>query len=584
MRTTQLFGQTLRDAPIEAEVISHQLLIRAGFIRQLGTGIFSYLHLAKRSISKIENIIREELDVIGGQEISMPVVHPADLWKETGRWFQIGAEMGRFKDKNDHEMVLAMTHEEVVADLVRHEIHSYKQLPRLVYHFQTKWRDDPRPRAGLIRVREFTMHDSYSLDSDQAGLDKQYQAQHQAYLNIFQRCSLPVTTFKSANGPMGGKTSHEFMYLSSIGEDVLFYCDQCGYRANRQVAQFKKEQLASETPKALAKVYTPGAHTIEALANFLNIPRNRTAKAILLVAQFQSSTGCIEKFIFAVVRGDMDLNEYKLLNILKANDLRPATEDEILAVGGVPGFASPVGIKDCLIVVDDIIPDSPNLVGGANEIDHHLLNINFERDYPESIVADIANAFEGCDCPDCGHSLNLTRGIEVGNIFDLGTYYSDLLKCNYLAVDGSLKPVFMGSYGIGIGRLLACIVEEHHDKNGIIWPISVTPFQVHLILLRGKGDEKSAENAEKVYKELSEAGIEVLFDDGVDSPGVKFNNADLIGCPIRLTISERASAAGGIEFKLREQETRSILPYENIVAQVRQEIYKLSNTLSKTNN
>jgi prolyl-tRNA synthetase len=575
MRTTQLFGQTLRDAPVEAEVTSHQLLIRAGFIRQLGTGIFSYLHLAKRTINKIENIIRQEMDAIGGQEISMPVVHPADLWKETGRWSQIGSEMGRFKDKTGHDMVLAMTHEEVVGDLTRHEIQSYKQLPRLIYHFQTKWRDDPRPRAGLIRVREFTMEDSYSLDADQEGLDRQYQTHYQAYFNIYRRCVLPVTAIQSDSGMMGGKLAHEFMYLSNIGEDTLLLCDNCGYKANRQVARFKKEQLPFEEQSDLEIIYTPGTHTIEELASFLKIPKKKTAKAVLLVAQFEKDEEIIEKFIFAVVRGDMDLNETKLMNAIQARDLRPAREDEILAVGAVPGFASPIGLKDILIVVDDIIPTSPNLVGGANKVDHHFLNTNYLRDYHASYVADIVYACEGHACPECGNPLTSSRGIEVGNIFNLGTHYSEILKCNYLARDGSLKPVFMGSYGIGIGRLLACIVEEHHDENGIIWPVSVAPYQIHLVLLRGKGDDKSESNAEKVYKELTEEGLEVLFDDSFDSPGVKFNNADLIGCPIRITISDRASAAGGIEFKLRHQEIRSIISFENIKKQLLTEINNL---------
>jgi prolyl-tRNA synthetase len=575
MRTTQLFGQTLRDAPVEAEVTSHQLLIRAGFIRQLGTGIFSYLHLAKRTINKIENIIRQEMDAIGGQEISLPVVHPADLWKETGRWSLIGSEMGRFKDKTGHDMVLAMTHEEVVGDLTRHEIQSYKQLPRLIYHFQTKWRDDPRPRAGLIRVREFTMEDSYSLDADQEGLDRQYQTHYQAYFNIYRRCVLPVTAIQSDSGMMGGKLAHEFMYLSNIGEDTLLLCDNCGYKANHQVARFKKEQLPFEEPSDLEIIYTPGTHTIEKLASFLKIPKKKTAKAVLLVAQFEKDEEIIEKFIFAVVRGDMDLNETKLMNAIQARDLRPAREDEILAVGAVPGFASPVGLKDLLIVVDDIVPTSPNLVGGANKVDHHLLNTNYHRDYFASYVADIVNACEGHACPECGNLLISSRGIEVGNIFKLGTHYSEILKCNYLARDGSLKPVFMGSYGIGIGRLLACIVEEHHDENGIIWPVSVAPYHIHLVLLRGKGDDKSESNAEKVYKELTEEGLEVLYDDSFDSPGVKFNNADLIGCPIRITISDRASVAGGIEFKLRHQEIRSIVSFDNIKKQLLTEINNL---------
>jgi prolyl-tRNA synthetase len=576
MRTTHLFGQTLRDAPTDADVISHQLLVRAGFIRQLGAGIFSYLHLAKRSITKIENILREEMDAIDGQEVSMPVVQPADIWKETGRWQQIGTEMGRFKDKNEHDMVLAMTHEEVVADLVRSEVQSYKQLPRLLYHIQTKWRDDPRPRAGLIRVREFTMKDSYSLDSDNEGLDKQYRAHYQAYFNIYNRCSLPVIAIKSDVGMMGGKVAHEFMYLSDIGEDTILFCTECGYKANRQVARSKKTRIPQEELKEVCKIHTPGTHTIEGLARFLNIPKYKTAKAVFFMAQFQRCDETTEKFVFSIVRGDMELNETKLLNAIEAKNIRPAREEEILAIGAVPGFASPIGLKygadDLLIVVDDIIPDSPNLVSGANERDYHLLNVNLNRDFFTSKVADIAAANEGDGCPECGNPLASSRGIEVGNIFKLGTRYSESMNCTYLAIDGSSKPVFMGSYGIGVGRLLACIVEENHDEKGIIWPISVAPFHIHLILLRGKGDDNNELKAEKLYKDLSNAGLEVLFDDGFDSPGVKFNNADLIGCPIRLTVSDRASTQGGVEFKLRNSEGKSIIPLDQIVLHAKAEV------------
>jgi len=575
MRTSHLFGQTLREAPVEADVISHQLLVRAGFIRQLGAGIFTYLHLAKRSITKIENLIRKEMDAIDGQEISMPVVHPADIWKETGRWQQIGSEMGRFTDKNDHDMVLAMTHEEVVGDLVRREIQSYKQLPRLIYHIQTKWRDDPRPRAGLIRVREFTMKDSYSLDADNDGLDIQYRAHFQAYFNIFNSCALPVTSIKSDTGMMGGSMAHEFMYLSSIGEDTLLICEHCGYRANRQVARFKKESLPKEEIKDIIKVSTPNTHTIESLAKYLNIQKENTAKAVFFMAQFQDADQVREKFIFAIVRGDMEINETKLLNAIKAKELRPARDDEILAIGAVPGFASPVGIKDILIIVDDIIPESPNLVSGANEIDHHFLNVNYPRDYSSNQVVDIASANVGCGCPECGKPLVSSRGVEVGNIFKLGTRYSEALGCNYLASDGNLKPVYMGSYGIGIGRLLACIVEEHHDQKGIIWPASVAPYQIHMVLLRGRGDETSEKVAEKLFQELLSANLEVLYDDSFDSPGVKFNNADLIGCPIRITVSDRATSQGGIEVKFRDQDERKIIALCDIVDFLKTELNSL---------
>ncbi len=579
MKLSRLFGQTLRDAPTEAEVVSHQLLMRAGFIRPLGAGIFSYLHLAKRSLTKIENILRDEMDKIGGQEISMPVIHPASVWKETGRWYQIGSEIGRFKDKNDHDMVLAMTHEEVVADLVRHEVQSYKQLPRLVYHIQTKWRDDPRPRAGLIRVREFTMKDSYSLDSDWEGLDKQYRAHYQAYFNIFHRCGLPVIAVKSDTGMMGGKLAHEFMYLTPIGEDTLILCDACGYTANRQVARSQKTAAPEESLKSIEKVATPDCKSIEDLANFLGVPKSKTAKAVFFMAQIPEGQETVEKFIFAVIRGDMELNETKLANAVGARELRPATVEEIRATGAIPGYASPlslaIGSLGSFVVVDDTIPASPNLVAGANDEDYHLLNVNYGRDYTADIVTDIAAADEGAACPECGSPLRLTRGVEVGNIFKLGTRYSDSLGCTYLDKDGQNKPVIMGSYGIGVGRLLACAAEEHHDDHGLVWPITVAPFHVHLVLLRGKGTPQAEETADRLYAEMQASGIEVLYDDRDESPGVKFNDADLIGCPIRITVSERALSAGGVELKLRHHSDKVIVPLDETVSGLRNEIATL---------
>ncbi|MEW6094217.1 MAG: proline--tRNA ligase [Chloroflexota bacterium] len=594
MKLSQLFGQTLRDAPAEAEVASHSLLMRAGFIRPLGAGIFSYLHLAKRSMQKIESILREELDKIGGQEISMPVVHPAEVWKETGRWYQIGSEMGRFKDKNGHDMALAMTHEEVVADLVRREVQSYKQLPRLVYHIQTKWRDDPRPRAGLIRVREFTMKDSYSLDADWDGLDRQYRAHYQAYFNIFRRCGLEVIAVKSDTGMMGGKQAHEFMYLTPIGEDTLLLCDSCGYTANRQVARFQKTPAALEELKPIEKVKTPACKSIEELANFLGVPKAKTAKAVFFMATIPEGETAIEKFIFAVIRGDMELNETKLANAVGTRDLRPATEDEIRAIGAVPGFASPIGLvgaglvpargrpqrSPLQIVVDDSVPSSPNLVAGANEADYHLLNTNYPRDYQADLVTDLAAADEGADCPECGTPMRAARGVEVGNIFQLGTRYSDALGCTFLDQDGQQKPVIMGSYGIGVGRLLACVAEEHHDDHGLIWPVTVAPYHVHLVLLRGKGASQAEKSAEKLYADLQAAGIEVLYDDRDESPGVKFNDADLIGLPVRLTVSERALGQGGAEMKLRREQDKAIVPLDETVARLQSVIQSLLDEIS----
>lgn len=578
MRMSQLFGQTLREAPSEAEVVSHQWLLRAGYIRQLGAGIFSYLPLAHRALMKVENIIRDEMNAIGGQEMTMPVVHPATLWQETGRWYQIGGEMGRFTDRVGRDMVLAMTHEEVVADLVRKDIRSYRQLPKLIYHLQTKWRDDPRPRAGLIRVREFTMKDSYSLDADWEGLDKQYRAHYQAYFNIFNRCGLPAIAVKSDVGMMGGQLAHEFMFLTPIGEDTLILCDCCGYTANRQVAGLQKPAAAPEDLRPIEKVATPHTPTIQALAELLNLPTARTAKAVFMMATITEGKVDVDRFVFAVVRGDMDVNETKLANALRAKDLRPAREDEIRAVGATPGYASPIGITGAMVVVDDAVAASPNLVAGANEAGYHLLNTNTPRDYRADVVADIAAADAGSACPTCGSPVRASRGVEVGNIFKLGTRYTDALGANFLDKDGQSKPVIMGSYGIGVGRLLACVAELHHDGDGLTWPISVAPYQVHLVVMPGGG---AGAEAEKLYNALTAQGVEVLFDDRDERPGVKFKDADLIGLPLRLTVGERSLKNGGAELKPRSSKASVSVPIEKVVEHVQFEIEELRAVLAK---
>jgi prolyl-tRNA synthetase len=570
MKMSKLFSQTLRDRPAEAEIASHELLLRAGFIRQLAAGIFSVLPLAKRSITKIEDIMREEINAIGGQEITMPVVHPADIWKETGRWYQVGSELGRLKDKAGRDMVLAMTHEEVVADLVRTEIHSYRQLPQLIYHIQTKWRDDPRPRAGLIRVREFTMKDSYSLDADAEGLDVQYRAHYQAYFNIFHRCDLPVVAVKSDVGMMGGSMAHEFMYLTPVGEDTLLFCDECSYAANRQIARFRKPAAEKEDLLSVEKVATPETKTIAALAEFLSVPEARTAKAVFMMASIPHGTEVEEKFVFAIVRGDMDLNETKLANAIKAKELRPATDDEIRAAGAVPGYASPVDIKDALVVVDDAIPDSPNLVAGANEDGFHLKNVNLGRDYEADVIADIVLAEEGSGCPECGGQMRTIRGIEVGNIFKLGTRYSEDMQCTFLDQNGEVQYVIMGSYGIGSGRLLASVAEEYHDEDGLIWPISLAPYHVHLVALKGGEAE-----ADELYAALLAAGVEVLYDDRPESPGVKFADADLIGLPVRLTVSKRSLEADSVEVKRRDQAEARLVKRGEILPQLEQVLAEL---------
>ena len=574
MRMTQAFWRTLREAPAGAETTSHSLLLRAGFIHPLGAGVFTLLPPGKRAVTRLEDLMREEMDAIGGQEMTMPVVNPADVWKETGRWYQIGDEMSRFTDRVGRDMVLAMTHEEVVGHVTRDVVQSYRHLPRLVYHIQTKWRDDPRPRAGLIRVREFTMKDSYSLDTGPEGLDVQYRAHYQAYFDIFRRAGLPVVAVLADVGMMGGSASHEFMYLTPVGEDTLLVCDACGHRANRQVAALRKPEPPVEEPGELEKVATPGVTTIADLAAFLDVPASRTAKAVFLVATLMEGTEEHERLIFAVVRGDMELSETKLRNAVGAKETRPATDDEIRAVGVVPGYASPVGLRragaemghgagGALVVADDLVAASPNLVAGANEEGHHLLAVNHGRDWEADLVADLVAADEGSGCPACGAPMVTRRGVEVGNIFKLGTRYSDSLGCTYLDADGVERPVWMGSYGIGSGRLLACVAEEHHDERGLVWPVTVAPWLVHIVSLQG-----GAEAAEALYGRLGAAGIATLWDDREESAGVKFNDADLMGMPLRITVSGRSLEKGGMELKLRREEERRIVSIEGVVEEV----------------
>ena len=572
MRLSRFFGSTLRESPAGAEAASHQLLLRAAFIRQLGQGLFVELPLARRSLTKIEDVMREEIEAIGGQEMAMPVVHPADVWKPTGRWQSIGPEMARFKDRRERDMVLAMTHEEVVAALCKSEIRSHRQLPQLVYHIQTKFRDDPRPRAGLVRVREFKMKDSYSLDRDEDGLDRQYRAHHQAYFNIFNRCALPTVTVRSDVGMMGGSAAHEFMYLTPIGEDTLVLCDACGYAANRQIARAAKPPSEPSAPRPLEKVATPGAKTVEAVATHLGVPRSAIAKSVFMIAGRQAAEGATEALVVAVVRGDMDVNETKVSNALGADWLRPATEEEIRAAGAEPGYASPVGLRNATVIVDDAVAAATNLVAGANDVDHHLLNTNVPRDYTPAMIGDLVAADDGAPCSECGSPLRTTRGVEVGNIFKLGTRYSEAVGATFLDEEGRERPIVMGSYGIGSGRLLACVAEEHHDDRGLVWPVSVAPFHVHLVRLPG-GGEDVASAGDRVYAALSGAGIEVLYDDRDERPGVKFADADLIGVPLRVTVSAKALAQKGFELKDRASADTGIVAEPDLIERVKTELH-----------
>ena len=578
MRMSRLFSKTLRQIPAEAEIDSHKLLLRAGYIRQLASGIFSYLPLARRSLSKIENILREEMDKIGGQEVTMPVIHPAEIWKKTGRWYKIGSEMGRFKDRNNRDMALSMTHEEVVGTLASKEIQSHRQLPLLIYHIQTKWRDEPRPRAGLIRTREFTMKDSYSLDKDWQGMDRQYKAHYDAYFNIFNRCGLPSIAVKSDTGMMGGNEAHEFMYLNGIGEDILLICRSCDYSANRQIARFEKVPSSLEKEMPVEKVATPDCKTIEDVSAYLNVPEAKTCKAVFWTAEIAASdsTELSHRLLFAVIRGDMEVNETKLANAIGARGLAPASEEDILAAGAIPGYASPIGLKHVVTAADDSVPSAKNLIAGANEVGYHLKNVNYGRDFIADIVADIAMAKAGDRCPECGEPMDEVRGVEIGNIFKLGTFYSTAMGCAFLDTDGKEKPVVMGSYGIGVGRLLACIAEEHHDRDGLMWPVSVAPYQVHLLTLtEDHQNQMVLKTGEEIYQLLCDHQFEVLFDDRNEMPGVKFKDADLVGIPVRLTISSRSIDRGGIEYKLRKEKERSIVNRDDLCVRIRSDLAEI---------
>ncbi|HEX2469041.1 MAG TPA: proline--tRNA ligase [Candidatus Limnocylindrales bacterium] len=562
MRLSHLFFATLRDDPADAEMVSHRLLLRAGYVRQLGSGIYSLLPLGFRVSRHVEQVIREEMDRIGSQEMEMPVVHPAEIWKESGRYAKIGPELVRFKDRGERDMVLAMTHEEVVALLLRDLVQSYRQLPMMVYHFQTKFRDEPRSRGGLIRVREFVMKDAYSCDRDAAGLDESYRLQYQAYERIFERLGLDAIAVGADVGIMGGSGAHEFMVLNEFGEDTLVLCDQCGYAENQQIAEARKPEPAAEDALPMEDVETPGATTIDALATFLGIPTSRTAKA----AFFMTGDG---RFVVAIVRGDYDVNETKLVNAIKAiGGLRPATLDEITGRGMQAGYGSPIGAKDAVVVVDELVLRSPNLVAGANRVGWHVKNVNVPRDYTPDEIADLTNAREGDPCIRCGSPLRLSKGIEVGNIFKLGTDFTVPFGATYLGEDGERHPIVMGSYGIGVGRNVACIVEEHHDEKGIVWPAEVAPYAAHLVSIGGAKEPRVLEVAERLHSLAAEAGDrhEILWDDRDESPGVKFTDAELLGMPWILTVSPRSLAAGGIEVTERATGERSTRPIEEVEA------------------
>ncbi len=559
MRYSKVFGKTLRQAPTEAESISHQLLVRAGMIAQVAAGVYSYLPVGWRVLRKIESIIREEMDEAGGQELMMPVLQPFELWQKSGRCVSFGQSLFTLTDRKEHKLALGPTHEEVVADLAHRYVQSYRDLPLLLYQIQTKLRDEPRPRSGLLRVREFIMKDLYSFDVDEAGLDESYKKMSQTYRNIYSRLGLSALMVEADSGAIGGKESHEFMVVTESGEDEVIYCPECGYAANAEKAESAKSKADSEDPFPLEEIDTPGAKTIEEVAGFVGVPINQTLKAVFYIADTEH--------VFVVIRGDLGVNETKLKNVLRCCELRLATEDEVNEKGMVAGFASPIGMKGIRVVADDSITLGSNFIAGANKPGYHFRNANYPRDFQVNLVADIALTSAGDNCPACGSELSSASGIEVGHIFKLGAFISEKMQAFFLDREGVSRPIIMGSYGIGLGRLLAAIVEQSHDDKGIIWPLSVAPYQVYLCPLL-LDNSKVAAAADEVYQALEKEGVEVLFDDRNESPGVKFNDADLLGIPLRLTLSPRTLKSQSIEVKWRAEKDSQLLPLENVAAEV----------------
>ncbi len=562
MRMSKLVGRRIKEDPKDAKTVSHKYLVRGGYVRPVSAGIYTLLPIGERIVKKIEMIIREEMNRIEGQEVLMPVVLPADLWRESGRYDAVGAELLRFKDRNDKPMILAMTHEEAIVQLVRTEVNSYKQLPIMLYQIQTKYRDEARPRAGMIRVREFTMKDGYSFHVDQADLERYYQRCHEAYERIFRRVGMKnVLSIQANSGLMGGAVSHEFMAICDYGEDTVITNEDYSYRANREVA-VAAWKFEKSVPLPLEKVATPEAKTITDVATLLGVGAESTGKAVF----YQDIHG--GQLIFALIRGDFEVNETKLANALNISELKFADDALILSAGAVPGFASPLGIDGTKVrmVIDRSIAESSNLVVGANEEGFHYKNFNFDRDMAgvECLVTDIASVREGDPCPLTGKPLRFLRGIEVGNIFQLGVKYSKPMHCDYLDRDGKSHPMVMGCYGIGVGRAMAAVVEQSYDEYGPIWPITIAPYQVEICAINpDKGSV--GEVCDKLYADLLGAGVEVLYDDRGEKAGAMFNDADLIGIPLRLIVSPKTLVDNAVEFRRRDSRETERLSLNGVV-------------------
>jgi prolyl-tRNA synthetase len=549
---------TLREVPAEAEIDSHKLMLRAGMIRKMAAGVYNYMPLGLRVLKKIEDIVREEMNVTGAQEFLASAMIPAELWQESGRWDAYGAEMFRLKDRGERDFCLGPTHEEVFTDIARNEIKSYKQLPLNLYQIQTKYRDERRPRFGVMRSREFVMKDAYSFDKDQQGLDCVYDKMHDAYVKIFNRCGLDAKCVAADSGAIGGSNSAEFMVKSEVGEDDVVFCTECDYAANIEKASSPAEKEEKQDLMEIEKIATPNSRGIEEVSAFLNVSSIKTVKTLLYKVD--------EKIIAVFVRGDREVNEVKVANAVDASgDMEMASHEEYINAAGCDiGFAGPVGIKADIVLVDEEIKNMYNFISGANETGYHLKNVNYGRDF-EGIVGDFRKVVEGQKCPVCGGIVTIARGTEVGHIFKLGTKYSEAMNANFIDEDGKEKPFIMGCYGIGVTRTMASIIEQHHDENGIIWPLSVAPYHVSVIPVNIK-DEGQVEVAKNIYEDLVNIGIEVLLDDRNERAGVKFKDSELMGIPMRVTVGKKIGD-GEIEFKLRngEMEVMKIKDVCNII-------------------